>query len=88
MVVVGMWWMGCGEAWWGMVSRGGAVVGYGLWVLFGCCVCVCVLFFWHGIGVVLMASIWRFLWPMSGGLCVSVFSFFFFGCCWWVWWLF
>ena len=24
----------------GVVGRGGAVVGYGLWVLFGCCVCV------------------------------------------------
>ena len=45
-----------------MVSRGSAVVGYRLWVLFGCC-CVCVF-----LGV---AVAW-FLWPVY----VCVFFFF------------
>ena len=79
-MVGGVWWVCWG---WGVVSRGSAMVGYGLWVLFGCCCCccvrVCVIFF----GVMVA---W-FLWPVSSGfcgqclvVCVCVFfSFSFFG---------
>ena len=70
---MGLWWVGHGShGGWDVVSCGGVVVGYGLWVLFGsCCVCVFlgVAVAWF-LGPVFVCVFFFFWWFLLVGLVV------------------